>query len=102
MNQTLTTTNFRKTNNNESKLVKTATSFKNRDENNKMVTIFPYLETYFPLLPAECKNFKQHCLTQLNEPFYENEMIKVALAKPTSTEKKPDWKEFPRMNPLAY
>jgi hypothetical protein len=87
MNQTsMTAANFRKTNNNESKLVKTASSFKNRDENNKMVTIFPFLEAYFPVLPAECRNFKQHCLTQLNEPFFENELIKVALAKPTSTE----------------
>lgn len=87
MNQTsMTAANFRRTQNSESKLVKTAQSFKNRDENNKMVTIYPYLEAYFPTLPAECLNFKQHCLTQLTEPFFENDLIKVALAKPTSTE----------------
>lgn len=54
VNQTsMTAVNFRKTQNSESKLVKTAQTFKNRDENNnKMVTIYPFLETYFPALPV--------------------------------------------------
>jgi hypothetical protein len=50
MNQTSTSTaGFRKVNaNNESKLMKTAQSFKQKEEGSKMVTIFPYLESYFP------------------------------------------------------
>lgn len=53
---------------------------------NKIVTVFPYLSEYFPILPSEYRNFKQQCLFQSKEPFYENEWIKVALSRPNESQ----------------
>ena len=62
------------------RLNRTGESFGNRHEESKLVTVFPYLDEYFPTFPQEYRNFKMHCLGQLpNQPFFENELIKVSL-----------------------
>ena len=81
-----TTVNLTKNGATNKKLSKTSNTFYHKRSfecSSSLITIFPYLQNYFPILPQQSRHFKTACLDVKNKlcVCYENDIVKVSLKK---------------------